>query len=81
VVENILQAGVENVSNWLIVNRLKLNATKSLCMLVGCRQRTKGLNLTLTLDGTALKQVCSTKYLGVYLYQHLTWQAHVDYVS
>ena len=50
-------------------------------MLVGSRQRTKGMNLTLTLDGTVLKQVCSTKYLGVYLDQHLTWQSHVDYVQ
>jgi len=41
---------------------------------------TKGMNLTLTLDGTVLKQVCSTKYLGVYLDYHLTWQSHVDYV-
>jgi len=39
-------------------------------MLVGSRQRTKGLNLT-------LKQV---KYLGAYFDQHLTWQSHVDYV-
>ena len=49
-------------------------------MLVGSRQRTKGMNLTLTLDGTVLKQVCSTKYLSVYLDQHLTWQSHVHYV-
>ena len=51
-------------------------------MLVGSHQRTKGLNLTLALDGIlyVLKQVCSTKNLGAYLDQHLTWQSHVDYV-
>jgi len=27
-----------------------------------------------------LKQVSTTKYLGVYLNQHLTWQPQVDYV-
>ena len=32
VVEKTLQADVENVSTWLIVNWLKLNLTKSLCM-------------------------------------------------
>jgi len=46
-------------------------------MLVGSRQRTKGMNLTITLNGTVLKHV---KCLGVYLDQHLTWQSHVDYV-
>ena len=80
VVEKTLQADVDNVSTWLIANRLKLNVSKSLCMLIGSHQRTNGLNLKITLDGSILKQVCSTKYLGVYLDQHLTWQAHVDYV-
>ena len=80
VVEKTLQADVENVSTWLVVNRLKLNVIKSLCMLIGSCQRTGGLNLTIMLDGAILKQVCSTKYLGVYFDRHLTWQVHVDYV-
>ena len=46
-------------------------------MLIGSHQRASGLNLTITLDGAILEQVCSTK---VYLDQHLTWQAHLDYV-
>ena len=80
VVENTLHVDVENVSTWMVINRLKLNLTKSLCMHMGSCQRTKGLNLSLTLDGTLLKQVCSTKYLGAFLDQHLIWQVHVDYV-
>ena len=35
VVKGTLQAHVENVSKWLIVNRLRLNVIKSLCMLIG----------------------------------------------
>ena len=50
VVENILHADVENVSTWLIVNRLRLNVIQSLCMLIGSCQRTKGQNLTLALN-------------------------------
>ena len=48
-------------------------------MLIGSRQRTNGLNVTITWDGVILT-VCSIKYLGVYLDQHVTWQVHVDYV-
>jgi len=80
VVEKTLQADVNNVSTWFVVNRLKLNVSKSLCMLIGSRHRTRGLDLVIKLYGVILKQVCSTKYLGVYLDQHLTWQPHVDYV-
>ena len=62
VVEKTLQAEVENIFTWLVVNRLRLSVSKSLCMLIGSHQRTRGLNLTLTLDGDILRQVSSTKY-------------------
>ena len=42
-------------NGWL----LKLNVSKSLCMLIGSHQRAGGLNLTITFDGAILKQVCS----------------------
>ena len=34
-VERTLQADIQNVSVWLVANRLKLNIVKSLCMLIG----------------------------------------------
>ena len=49
-----------------------MNVIKSLCMLFGSCQKTGGLNLTITLDGVIFKQVCSTKYLGVYLDQYIS---------
>ena len=50
---------------WLMVNRLKLNVSKSHCMLIGSRQRTGGKYLHLMLDGDVLRQISTTKYLGV----------------
>ena len=41
-VEHTLQADLENISIWLMVNRLKLNVSKPHCMLIGSRQRTGG---------------------------------------
>ena len=64
----------------MAINRLKLNNTKSMCMLIGSRQRVGGKTLSLSLNGSVLKQVPSTKYLGVYIDQYLTWQNHIDYV-
>ena len=60
--------------------QLKLNVTKSMCMLIGSRQRVGSKTLHLSLNGNVLKQVPSAKYLGVYIDQHLTWQSHIDYV-
>jgi len=60
VVEKTLQADVNNVSTWLVVNILKLSVSKLLCTLIGSHHRTRGLDLVITLDGGILKQVCST---------------------
>ena len=80
IMEQTLQTDIWNVSTWLVVNKLKLNVVKSLCMLIGSHQRISGKCLNLVLDGAALKQTCTTKYLGVYFDQHLTWDTHVNYV-
>ena len=79
-VEQVLQNKIEQVSNWMAVNRLKLNVTKLMCMLIGSRQRVGSKTLCLSLNGNVLKQVPSAKYLGVYIDQHLTWQSHIDYI-
>ena len=63
--EQVLQNKVERVSDWMAVNRLKVNVTKSVCMLIGSQQRVAGKDLCLSL------QVLSTKYLGVYIDQYL----------
>ena len=49
-------------------------------MLVGSCQRVSGKYLNLVLNGAALKQVYTTKYLGVYIDQHLTWDTPVNYI-
>ena len=32
------------------------------------------------LNGDTLRQVSSTKYLGIHIDQHLTWNTHIDYI-
>ena len=46
-VERTLQADIQNVSFWLVANKLKLNIVKSLCKLIGSRQRISGKSLNL----------------------------------
>ena len=41
-VKQVLQNEVERVSYLMAVNRLKLNVTKSVCMLIGSHQRVAG---------------------------------------
>ena len=79
-VERTLQADIQNVSFWLVANKLKLNIVKSLCMLIGSRQRISGKSLNLFLDNSALKQLSVARYLGVYFDRYLTWDSHINYV-
>ena len=79
-VEQVLQTQLERVHSWMTVNRFKLSIAKSVCMLIGSRQRLNGKCLCLLLNGSILKQVSSTKYLGLYIDQHLTWQDQINYV-
>ena len=63
-----------------MVNRSKLNVSKSHCMLIGSCQRTGGKCLHLRLNGDVLRQLSSIKYLGVHIDQHLTWSTQFDSV-
>ena len=64
----------------MTVNKLKLNVTKSLCMLIGTCLRVGGKTLRLSLDDSFLRQVSSTRYLGVCIDSHLTWKYNIEYV-
>ena len=64
-VEQVLQRQLEQVYNWMTVNRFALSIAS---MLIGSRQS----------NGSILKLISSTKYLG--LNQQLTWQDHIDYI-
>ena len=49
-------------------------------MLIGTIQKIKNQKLCLSVDGSTMKQVQSTKYLGVIIDETLTWNEHVDYI-
>ena len=61
-------------------NRLQLNVSKSALMLIGSRQKLKDHSVSISIGGRPLPRVLSTKYLGVIIDQHLTWQCHIEYI-
>ena len=52
-------------------------------MIIGSRQRLKTLphSPSLKIDGVPISQVPSTKSLGVYIDQNLTWNVHIENLS
>ena len=65
------------------MNKLIINLDKTVCMLTRTSQRVASgpfSELRLHVGGTNIKQVDSSKLLGVIINPHLTWEQHIDYV-
>ena len=79
-VQQDFQCDLDAIQAWLCVNRLQLNVSKSVVMLIGTRQRMNHRNVSVHISGQVLTQVPYTKYLGAFIDQHLTWQKHTEFV-
>ena len=77
-VDICLQADLDRLSSWFKVNKLSVNCSKTNCILfTSQRSSQKNYQMSLKLNGEALKQVSNIKYLGLLLDQHLTFDSHV----
>ena len=70
---------LEKVFIWLASNKLTLNTDKSKYMILS-KQRDIP-NLSIKMNGVALKSCDSYKYLGVVIDKDLGWGPHIDYIS
>ncbi len=69
------------VNEWLKANRLTLNATKTKYVIFGSKLQLKGKpDLHLMVGNAPIERVSCTKYLGVLLDEHLTFDDHVNYI-
>ena len=69
-----------NISKWLIANKLTLNMTKTEFILIGSRQKLKTItdSLVVSINGTPVNQVLTSKSLGVFIDANLTWGSHFE---
>jgi hypothetical protein len=82
-IELNLTNDLERIREWLIVNKLTLNMSKTEFMVIGSRQRLHTFDNApvLTIEGAPIKQVKSTKSLDLHIDEHLSWSVHVDAIS
>ena len=82
-INHFLNQDLVNVKEWLNANKLTLNTSKTEFMLIGSRQRLMTVETvpSLTINGASIKQVSSTKSLGVLIDESLSWNAHIDKLS
>ena len=66
---------------WLIASNLTLNKSKTEFILIGSRQRLQTFSTppSLFIDNAPIHQVVSTKCLGVYVDEILSWNVHIGF--
>ena len=78
-ISSILSLALENCQSWMDKNKLKLNTSKTKCMLILSSRCSPPPSLLL--GATPIEQVRTFKFLGCIINDHLTWYDHVAYLS
>ena len=79
VVESVLNDEMEYLDKWMSRNKLLINYTKTVTMLIGTRHKLSKCNvLNVKIRDTNIVKVDSTKYLGINIDNELKWDAHIN---
>ena len=74
-----LEDEMQNITKWFTANKLTLNLGKTVCILF--QKNTKTENIELNVGDVVLKNQPFTKFLGMWLDQHLTWSKHIEMLT
>ena len=72
---------MNHVIDWLKLNKLSLNLSKTHFILFRRKSAKIELNEQLIVDKVKINMVDSTKFLGVHIDQSLTFQKHISYIQ
>ena len=76
----LIQSDLNDLYAWCNRNKLTINCKKTKYCLYGMRsniKKSKMLDIQLSLNANILERVCSYKYLGLILDEHLTYNKHI----
>ena len=74
-----LETEFKGVLEWLAVNKLIINLTKTHLMLFTNKFRQQSISITV--NNQTINEVPEIKFLGVILDNRLTWNAHIKHIS
>ena len=82
-IERCVNIDLDRIRIWLAANKLTLNTTKTEFLLIGSRQRLPMLerNPIIETNQFLIKQVSTSKSLGVHIDGNLSWECHINEIS
>ena len=78
---NIIQTEIDKVAEWLNVNKLSLNTTKTKIILFRSPNKKPSQTIKININGKNIEQVKSTTFLGIIIDECLTWKDHIAKVA
>lgn len=66
------------ITDWLLSNKLSINVLKTNYVIFSSRQNRYYNNGNIYINGTALNQAESIKFLGTYINENLSWSKHIN---
>ena len=73
-----LNCELKSVAEWMKCNRLALSISKTNFILFHSSKLKPNQSLRIKIDDTPIKQVDSTKCLGIIFDSNLTWKSHIN---
>ena len=79
---NKLNQDLNNISNWMDENKLRIHPKKSKHMFVGSNYNIKNkvCNLPISINNVSVPRISNQKCLGVILDEKLSWENHIDMI-
>jgi len=79
---DLVNSELATVADWFRANRLSLNLSKTNFIIFRSHRKSiPNQNFNISIDNKPILQVKSTKFLGVYVDEHLTWKQHITQIS
>ena len=80
-IESLINTELKSVANWMKANRLSISTSKTNFILFHSPKNKPRKTLNVKIDGNAINEVQSVKYLGVEFDSNLTWKPHISQLS
>ena len=76
-----IQRNLNKLFDWLNINKLSLNVSKSSLLLFNIRNKNNKVKLNVNINDIKIKQVTNLKFLGIIIDDKLDWKSQINYVS
>lgn len=78
----LVNVELSKLTDWFVSNRLSLNVKKTnFIIFCSSQKHYNSKEVIIILNGNKIEQISHTKFLGVYIDEHLNWEEHIKQIG